>query len=238
MENSNIDIALNFRAYLDKLGCTFRSMEEYDRMLRTSFNKYLSEYPNYNNFYDCNDSSLFSKIFDRMNADPYYKDLNKKWRSVPENAFRHYLSFLYVSKRFNWQENPTIRFYRFLTEEKSLSVTNAGKIVDILKKRNEAKSVLNSYNIEDTESILAIVRRVVDDIIKSYDGINKDIAIQGSKYLLEFGIKTLPKRKIEQKQHAKIEMIQKEIKGLLIEKGLRSVSFSIVVDKKGFVSFA
>ena len=43
MKKSN-DVALNYRAYLDKLGCTFRSMEEYDRMLRLCFNNYLDEY--------------------------------------------------------------------------------------------------------------------------------------------------------------------------------------------------
>lgn len=190
MGKFNNDVALNFRAYLDKLGCSFRSMEEYDRMLRLSFNSYLSEYPDYDNFYDCTDSSLVAKIFDRMNTDPYYKELNIKWRGVPENAFRHYISFLYVSSGFKWNNNSTIGFYRFLTEEKNLSVTNAGKIIDILKNRNEAKSILNSYNLEDAE-ISAIITRIINDIINSYEGENKQLAVQGSKLLLEYGISLL-----------------------------------------------
>ena len=235
MENNN-DVALNFRAYLDKIGCSFRSMEEYDRMLRMSFNSYLSEYPNYCNFYDCTDSSLVSKIFDRMNADPYYKELNVKWRCVPENAFRHYISFLYVSKGFKWQDNSTIGFYKFLTEEKHLSVTNAGKIIDIIKNRNNAKSVLKTHNLENSE-VLSIVTRIIDEIIKVYDGSNKDLAIQAGKYLLEFGMKSLPKSKNVQRQPAKIEKVQKEIRSLLSDRGIRSASFSVSVDNRGFVRF-
>lgn len=236
MKNINNEVAFNFRAYLDKLGCSFRSMEEYDRMLRMSFNSYLSEYPVYSNFYDCTDSSLVSEIFDRMNADPYYMELNIKWRGVPENAFRHYISFLHVSRDIKWEKNSTIRFYNFLMEEKHLSVTNAGKIIDILKNRNEAKSVLNSHNIEDAE-VLAIVTRIIDDIIKIYDGDNKDLAIQGSKYLLEFGMESLPKGKTVSKQPATIEKIQKEIRTLISNQGVRSASFSITVDNKGLVKF-
>lgn len=236
MKNINKEVALNFRAYLDKLGCSFRSMEEYDRMLRMSFNSYLSEYPGYSNFYDCTDSSLVSEIFDRMNADPYYMELNIKWRGVPENAFRHYISFLHVSQDIKWEKNSTIRFYHFLMEEKHLSVTNAGKIIDILKNRNEAKSVLNSYNIEDAE-VLAIVTRIIDDIIKIYDGDNKDLAIQGSKFLLEFGMESLPQSKTVSKQPATIEKIQKEIRTLISNQGVRSASFSITVDNKGLVQF-
>lgn len=236
MKEDNFDVSLNFRAYLDKLGCSFRSMEEYDRMLRMSFNSYLSEYPDYKNFYDCTDSSLVSKIFDRMNADPYFKDLNIKWRGVPENAFRHYISFLYVSNGFKWKDNSTIGFYKFLIEDKNLSVTNAGKIIDILKNRNEAKSVLNSHNIEDTE-VLAFVRRIIDDIINLYDGVNKELAIQGSKYLLEYGMNSLPESKTVQKQPAKIDKIQKEIRALLSERGIRSASFSVTVDNNGSVRF-
>ena len=236
MKNINNDVALNFRAYLDKIGCSFRSMEEYDRMLRMSFNSYLSEYPDYCNFYDCTDSSLVSKIFDRMNADPYYKELNVKWRGVPENAFRHYISFLYVSEGFKWQDNTTIGFYKFLTEEKHLSVTNAGKIIDIIKNRNDAKSVLKTHNLEDPE-ILSVIMQIIDEIINAYDGSNKDLAIQAGKYLLEFGMKSLPPSKIVQKQPAKIEKIQKEIRSLLSDRGIINASFSVSVDNKGFVSF-
>ena len=210
MENNN-DVALNFRAYLDKIGCSFRS-------------------------YDCTDSSLVSKIFDRMNADPYYKELNVKWRCVPENAFRHYISFLYVSKGFKWRDNSTIGFYKFLTEEKHLSITNAGKIIDIIKNRNDAKSVLKTHNLEDSE-VLSIVTRIIDEIIKVYDGSNKDLAIQAGKYLLEFGMKSLPKSKNIQRQPAKIEKVQKEIRSLLSDRGIRSASFSVSVDNRGFVRF-
>lgn len=209
MEKKNNEVALNFRAYLDKIGCSFRSMEEYDRMLRLSFNSYLSEYPSYSNFYDCTDSSLVSRIFDRMNADPYYKELNIKWRGVPENAFRHYISFLYVSKGFRWKENSTIGFYKFLTEEKNVSVTNAGKIIDILKNKNEVKAVLKAHNLEGTE-VLSIVNRIVDDIINLYDGDNKELAIQGGKYLLEYGLNSLPKSKMIQILPAKIEKFKKK----------------------------
>lgn len=236
MEKNNNEVALNFRAYLDKIGCSFRSMEEYDRMLRLSFNSYLSEYPYYNNFYDCTDSSLVSRIFDRMNADPYYKELNVKWRGVPENAFRHYISFLYVSKGFRWRENSTIGFYKFLTEEKNLSVTNAGKIIDILKNRNEVKAVLKNHNLEGTE-VLSIVNRVVEDIINLYNGDNKELAIQGGKYLLEYGLNSLPKSKIVQRQPAKIEKIQKEIRVLLSDRGIRNTSFSVAIDGSGQVRF-
>lgn len=234
--NRNNDVALNFRAYLDKIGCSFRSMEEYDRMLRMSFNSYLSEYPDYCNFYDCTDSSLVSKIFDRMNADPYYMELNVKWRGVPENAFRHYISFLYVSKGFKWKDNSTIGFYKFLTEEKHLSVTNAGKIIDIIKNRNDAKSVLKTHNLEDSEA-LAIVMRIIDDIINVYDGSNKELAIQAGKYLLEFGMNSLPKSKSVHRMPAEIEKIQKDIRNLLSDRGIKSASFSISVDNRGFVSF-
>ena len=234
--NRNNDVALNFRAYLDKIGCSFRSMEEYDRMLRMSFNSYLSEYPYYCNFYDCTDSSLVSKIFDRMNADPYYMELNVKWRGVPENAFRHYISFLYVSKGFKWKDNSTIGFYKFLTEEKHLSVTNAGKIIDIIKNRNDAKSVLKTHNLEDSEA-LAIVMRIIDDIINVYDGSNKELAIQAGKYLLEFGMNSLPKSKSVHRMPAEIEKIQKDIRNLLSDRGIKSASFSISVDNRGFVSF-
>lgn len=236
MDTINNNNALCFRAYLDKLGCSFRTMEEYDRMLRLSFNSYLSDYPNYSNFYDCTDSSLVSKIFDRMNSDSYYKDLNIKWRGVPENAFRHYISFLYVSQSFKWEDNSTIGFYNFLTEVKHLSVTNAGKIIDILKNRNEAKSVLVSHNIEEME-VLAIVTRIINDIINSYDGDSKDIAVQGSKYLLEFGMRSLPKNKNIQKLPAKTETIQKEISALIVDKGIKSTSFSVEVDGNGIVRF-
>ena len=236
MEKNNNEVALNFRVYLDKIGCSFRSMEEYDRMLRLSFNSYLSEYPYYNNFYDCTDSSLVSRIFDRMNADPYYKELNIKWRDVPENAFRHYISFLYVSKGFRWRENSTIGFYKFLTEEKNLSVTNAGKIIDILKNRNEVKAVLKTHNLEGTE-VLSIVNRVVEDIINLYNGDNKELAIQGGKYLLEYGLNSLPKSKIVQRQPAKIEKIQKEIRVLLSDRGIRNTSFSVAIDGSGQVRF-
>lgn len=236
MKKINFEIALNFRAYLDKLGCSFRSMEEYDRMLRLSFNSYLSEYPEYSNFYDCTDSSLVTKIFDRMNADPFYKELNTKWKGVPEIAFRHYISFLYVSKSIKWRENTSISFYQFLIGEKNLSVTNAGKIVDILKNRNEVKSILNFYNLKEAE-ILDIVSRIIDDIINLYEGKNKDLAIQGSKFLLEFGIKSLPKCKSVQKQPAKIDVIQKEIRTLLTDRNIRNTTFSIMVDSKGIVSF-
>lgn len=236
MNNINNDVALNFRAYLDKIGCSFRSMEEYDRMLRMSFNSYLSEYPDYYNFYDCTDSSLVSKIFDRMNADPYYKELNVKWKGVPENAFRHFISFLYVSKGFKWQDNSTIGFYKFLTEEKSLSVTNAGKIIDIIKNRNDAKSVLKTHNLENSE-VLSVVTRIIDEIINVYDGSNKDLAIQAGKYLLEFGMKSLPQSISVQKQPAKIEKVQKEIRSLLSDRCIRSISFSVSVDNKGFVRF-
>ena len=235
MEN-NKDVALAFKAYLDNIGCSFRSMEEYDRMLRMCFNSYLSEYPDYCNFYDCTDSSLVSKIFDRMNADPYYKELNVKWRGVPENAFRHYISFLYVSKGFKWKDNSTIGFYKFLTEEKHLSFTNAGKIIDIIKNRNDAKSVLKAYKLEDSE-VLPLVMRIIDEIIKVYEGSNKDLAIQAGKYLLEFGMKSLPKGKSVQKQPAKIEKIQNEIRSILSDSGIRSTSFSVSVDNKGFISF-
>ena len=236
MNENNCDIALNFRAYLDKIGCSFRSMEEYDRMLRMSFNSYLSEYPNYKNFYDCTDSSLVSKIFDRMNADPYYKELNIKWKAVPENAFRHYISFLHVSNGFKWKDNSTIAFYKFLIEDKNLSVTYAGKIIDILKNRNEAKTVLNSHNIEDTE-VLSFVRRIIDDIINLYDGINKELAIQGSKLLLEYGMRSLSDSKTIQKQPAIIENVQKEIRTLLSGRGIRNTSISIIVDNNGIVRF-
>ena len=236
MEKNNNEVTLNFRVYLDKIGCSFRSMEEYDRMLRLSFNSYLSEYPYYNNFYDCTDSSLVSRIFDRMNADPYYKELNIKWRDVPENAFRHYISFLYVSKGFRWRENSTIGFYKFLTEEKNLSVTNAGKIIDILKNRNEVKAVLKTHNLEGTE-VLSIVNRVVEDIINLYNGDNKELAIQGGKYLLEYGLNSLPKSKIVQRQPAKIEKIQKEIRVLLSDRGIRNTSFSVAIDGSGQVRF-
>ena len=236
MEKNNNEVALNFRVYLDKIGCSFRSMEEYDRMLRLSFNSYLSEYPYYNNFYDCTDSSLVSRIFDRMNADPYYKELNIKWRDVPENAFRHYISFLYVSKGFRWRENSTIGFYKFLTEEKNLSVTNAGKIIDILKNRNDVKAVLKTHNLEGTE-VLSIVNRVVEDIINLYNGDNKELAIQGGKYLLEYGLNSLPKSKIVQRQPAKIEKIQKEIRVLLSDRGIRNTSFSVAIDGSGQVRF-
>lgn len=235
MDNNN-DVALNFRAYLDKIGCSFRSMEEYDRMLRMSFNSYLSEYSDYCNFYDCTDSSLVSKIFDRMNTDPYYNELNVKWRGVPENAFRHYISFLYVSKGFKWQDNSTIGFYKFLTEDKNLSVTNAGKLIDIIKNRNDAKSVLKTHNLEDSE-LLPIVMRVLDEIIDVYDGSNKDLAIQAGKYLLEFGMKSLPISKNVQRQPAKIEKVQKEIRSLISDRGIRSASFSVSVDNTGFVRF-
>ena len=236
MEKKNNEVALNFRAYLDKIGCSFRSMEEYDRMLRMSFNSYLSEYPSYSNFYDCTDSSLVSRIFDRMNADPYYKELNIKWRGVPENAFRHYISFLYVSKGFRWKENSTIGFYKFLTEEKNVSVTNAGKIIDILKNKNEVKAVLKAHNLEGTE-VLSIVNRIVDDIINLYDGDNKELAIQGGKYLLEYGLNSLPKSKMIQILPAKIEKIQKEIRVLLSDRGIRNMSFSVAVDGSGQVRF-
>ena len=236
MEKNNNEVALNFRAYLDKIGCSFRSMEEYDRMLRLSFNSYLSEYPSYSNFYDCTGSSLVSRIFDRMNADPYYKELNIKWRGVPENAFRHYISFLYVSKGFRWKENSTIGFYKFLTEEKNMSVTNAGKIIDILKNRNEVKAVLKAHNLEGTE-VLSIVNRIVYDIINLYDGDNKELAIQGGKYLLEYGLNSLPKSKMVQRQPAKIERIQKEISVLLSDRGIRNTSFSVAVDGSGQVRF-
>lgn len=236
MEKKNNDVALNFRAYLDKIGCSFRSMEEYDRMLRLSFNSYLSEYPSYSNFYDCTDSSLVSRIFDRMNADPYYKELNIKWRGVPENAFRHYISFLYVSKGFRWKENSTIGFYKFLTEEKNVSVTNAGKIIDILKNKNEVKAVLKAHNLEGTE-VLSIVNRIVNDIINLYDGDNKELAIQGGKYLLEYGLNSLPKSKMIQILPAKIEKIQKEICVLLSDRGIRNMSFSVAVDGTGQVRF-
>jgi len=236
MEKRYNEVALNFRAYLDKIGCSFRSMEEYDRMLRMSFNSYLSEYPSYSNFYDCTDSSLVSRIFDRMNADPYYKELNIKWRGVPENAFRHYISFLYVSKGFRWKENSTIGFYKFLTEEKNLSVTNAGKIIDILKNRKEVKAVLKAHNLEGTE-VLSIVNRIVDDIINLYNGDNKELAIQGGKYLLEYGLNSLPKSKMVQKQPAKIEKIQKEICVLISDRGIRNASFSVAVDGSGQVRF-
>ncbi len=234
--NRNNDVALNFRAYLDKIGCSFRSMEEYDRMLRMSFNSYLSEYPDYCSFYDCTDSSLVSKIFDRMNADPYYKELNVKWRCVPENAFRHYISFLYVSKGFKWKDNSTIGFYKFLTDEKHLSVTNAGKLIDIIKNRNDAKSVLKTHNLEDSEA-LSIVMRIIDDIINVYDGSNKELAIQAGKYLLEFGMNSLPKSKSVHRMPAEIEKIQKDIRNLLSDRGIKSASFSISVDNRGFVSF-
>lgn len=236
MEKKNNEVALNFRAYLDKIGCSFRSMEEYDRMLRLSFNSYLSEYPSYSNFYDCTDSSLVSRIFDRMNADPYYKELNIKWRGVPENAFRHYISFLYVSKGFRWKENSTIGFYKFLTEEKNVSVTNAGKIIDILKNKNEVKAVLKAHNLEGTE-VLSIVNRIVDDIINLYDGDNKELAIQGGKYLLEYGLNSLPKSKMIQILPAKIEKVQKEIRVLLSDRGIRNMSFSVAVDGSGQVRF-
>ena len=236
INNINSDVALNFRAYLDKIGCSFRSMEEYDRMLRMSFNSYLSEYPEYCNFYDCTDSSLVSKIFDRMNADPYYKELNVKWRGVPENAFRHYVSFLYVSKGFKWQDNSTIGFYKFLIEKKHMSVTSAGKIIDIIKNRNDARSVLKTHNLEDS-GVLSIVTRIVDEIINLNEGTNKDLAIQAGKYLLEFGMKSLPQNKTVQKQSAKIEKVQKEIRSLLSDRGIINASFSVSVDNKGFVSF-
>lgn len=236
MEKQNYEVALNFRAYLDKIGCSFRTMEEYDRMLRLSFNSYLSEYPSYSNFYDCTDSSLVSRIFDRMNADPYYKELNTKWRGVPENAFRHYISFLYVSKGFRWKENSTIGFYKFLTEDKNLSVTNAGKIIDILKNRNEVKAVLKAHNIEGTE-VLSIVNRIVDEIINLYNDDNKELAIQGGKYLLEYGLNSLPKSKMVQRCPAKIEKIQKEICVLLSDRGIRNTSFSVAVDGSGQVRF-
>ena len=236
MEKKNNEVALNFRAYLDKIGCSFRSMEEYDRMLRLSFNSYLSEYPSYSNFYDCTDSSLVSRIFDRMNADPYYKELNIKWRGVPENAFRHYISFLYVSKGFRWKENSTIGFYKFLTEEKNVSVTNAGKIIDILKNKNEVKAVLKAHNLEGTE-VLSIVNRIVNDIINLYDGDIKELAIQGGKYLLEYGLNSLPKSKMIQILPAKIEKIQKEIRVLLSDRGIRNMSFSVAVDGSGQVRF-
>jgi hypothetical protein len=211
-------------------------MEEYDRMLRMSFNSYLSEYPDYCSFYDCTDSSLVSKIFDRMNADPYYKELNVKWRCVPENAFRHYISFLYVSKGFKWKDNSTIGFYKFLTDEKHLSVTNAGKLIDIIKNRNDAKSVLKTHNLEDSEA-LSIVMRIIDDIINVYDGSNKELAIQAGKYLLEFGMNSLPKSKSVHRMPAEIEKIQKDIRNLLSDRGIKSASFSISVDNRGFVSF-
>ena len=236
MEKKNNDVSLNFRAYLDKIGCSFRSMEEYDRMLRLSFNSYLSEYPEYSNFYDCIDSSLVSKIFDRMNADPYYKELNLKWNGVPDNAFRHYISFLYVIKGIKWQENSTIGFYKFLIEEKHLSVTNSGKIIDIIKNKNDAKSVLKAHNLEDSE-VLSVVMQIIDEIINLYEGSNKDLAIQASKYLLEFGMKSLPPGRIVQKQPAKIEKIQKDIQRLLLDRGIKNTSFSVSVDNNGFVSF-
>ena len=236
MENRNNDVALNFRAYLDKIGCSFRSMEEYDRMLRMSFNSYLNEYPEFCSFYDCTDSSLVSKIFDRMNADPYYKELNVKWRGVPENAFRHYISFLYVSKGFKWQHNSTIGFYKFLIEEKHLSVTYAGKIIDIIKNRNDARSILKTHNLEDSE-VLSVVMQIINEIINAYDGSKKDLAIQAGKYLLEFGMISLPESKIAQKQPAKIEKVQKEIRSLLLDRGIINASFSVSVDNKGFVSF-
>ena len=105
-----------------------------------------------------------------------------------------------------------------------------------MKNRNEAKSVLNSHNIEDTE-VLAFVRRIVDDIINLYDGMNKELAIQGSKLLLEYGMNSLPECKTVQKQPAKIEKIQKEIRALLSERGIRSASFSVAVDNNGSVRF-
>ena len=236
MEKKYNNIPLNFRAYLDKIGCSFRSMEEYDRMLRLSFNSYLNEYPAYSNFYDCDDPTLVSRIFDRMNADPYYKELNIKWRGVPENAFRHYISFLYVSSGFKWEHNSTIGFFVFLVDEKNLSVTTAGKIIDILKNRNEAKTVLSSHNLEETE-VLPFVRRIVDDIINSYEGDKKNLAVQGSKYLLEYGMKSLPTTKPVQRQLAKIEKIQKEIRTLLSVRGIKNTSFSVAVDSSGIIRF-
>lgn len=187
MGNNNKEVALNFKAYLDKIGCSFRSMEEYDRMLRLSFNSYLSEYPDYSNFYDCTDSSLVSKIFDRMYADPYYKELNNKWRGIPENAFRHYISFLHVATDVKWQDNTTIGFFKFLTEEKHMSVTRAGKVIDVLKNRNEAKTVLKSYRIKETEPIMSLVTKILERVVDSYADTNKELAILGGKYLLEFG---------------------------------------------------
>ena len=185
---------LNYRDYLDKLGCTFRSMEEYDRMLRLSFNSYLDEYPEYHNFYDCMDSTLVSKIFDRMNSDPYYKELNNKWNYLPDNAFRHYISFLYVSKDFNWKRNSTIVFYNYLLKEKHLAVTNAGKIIDLLKNHKLAKQVISSHNLDSSVQILSLVLGIIEDIINSYEGENKELAIEGGKYLLEFGEKVLTEK--------------------------------------------
>lgn len=171
-----------------------------------------------------------------MNADPYYKELNVKWRGVPENAFRHYISFLYVSKGFKWQDNSTIGFYKFLIEEKHLSVTYAGKIIDIIKNRNDARSILKTHNLEDSE-VLSVVMQIINEIINAYDGSKKDLAIQAGKYLLEFGMISLPESKIAQKQPAKIEKVQKEIRSLLLDRGIINASFSVSVDNKGFVSF-
>ena len=85
--------------------------------------------------------------------------------------------------------------------------------------------------------MLSIVTRIIDEIIKVYDGSNKDLAIQAGKYLLEFGMKSLPKSKNVQRQPAKIEKVQKEIRSLLLDRGIRSASFSVSVDNRGFVRF-
>ena len=79
--------------------------------------------------------------------------------------------------------------------------------------------------------------QIIDEIINLYEGSNKDLAIQASKYLLEFGMKSLPPGKIVQKQPAKIEKIQKDIQRLLLDRGIKNTSFSVSVDNNGFVSF-
>ena len=112
----------------------------------------------------------------------------------------------------------------------------SGKIIDIIKNRNDAKSVLKTHNLEGSE-VLSIVTRIIDEIIKVYDGSNKDLAIQAGKYLLEFGMKSLPKSKNVQRQPAKREKVQKEIRSLLSDRGIRSASFSVSVDNRGFVRF-
>lgn len=236
--NKREQIALNYRDYLDKLGCSFRTMEEYDRMLRLSFNSYLDEYPNYVNFYDCTDPSLVSKIFDRMNADPHYKDLNDKWKFVPENAFRHYISFLYVANNFNWKNNSTIEFYKYLLEEKHISVTSAGKFIDILKNRKQAKHVLKLHNIEGSVQILSLVIGIVSDIVDSYEGENKDLAIQGCKLLLDFG-KSVLTGNDQTIQHPKeLCYIKKDIESIVSKQNISNMSFSVIIDGCGSVSIA
>ena len=108
----------------------------------------------------------------------------------------------------------TIYFDLFFTREENDFIRinkEVEKIIDIIKNRNDAKSVLKTHNLEGSE-VLSIVTRIIDEIIKVYDGSNKDLAIQAGKYLLEFGMKSLPKSKNVQRQPAKIEKVQKEIR--------------------------